>query len=205
MKSGKVWISGFLALCGLMAVVLVAFAVQADLDLHFVRKIPSPVEAMRLDRNISSVTRWPQWLSNVSSVRLLNGDKLQSGATVELTLIPRRGRSLQTYLILKVLEYQPGKVLRLQLMDDSTGRLTQLFSDMEWALRFVPKEEPKGATQTMIEGMAVAHTQNWKARLFGRLAEGIVMYQVFLPDMIKLAYMQQPFAMDTSQVEKPLY
>jgi hypothetical protein len=62
---------------------------------------------------------------------------------------------------------------------------------VEWQIDFEAKEG--GA---MIHAQEMAHTRYWKSRFFGRIAERILMNQVFYPDIIKLSQLDHPFAID---------
>jgi hypothetical protein len=205
----------FLALFALFAPILgfSLLAVGPDFDIHFSRTVPSTLDADRIDRNISSTSRWTQWFYSLSEVSVKNTDSslpptnFKEGSIVELKMNPRKGQHKKFQLKALVTEYTPGKKLSLRLLEDSSNRLTQIFDRLEWKIEILPpapgaKMSKKMGSQpqaSIIQGTAIAHTQHWRARLFGRLAEKILMNQVFLPNLVKLAELKQPFSVPVSQ------
>ena len=190
-----------------LGALIVGFALGArtpDLDLHFVRNIPTPLTPERLGKNISSVARWPQWFFSLSKVTLVDSPRwklastqkgdptlIEKGSILSLEMNSHRYLSQPFVLTAEVTEFQPLHILRLKIVEDSSGRLTRLFDHLEWQLDF--EAQPGGA---IIHAQVVAHTRYWKSRLFGRLAERILMNQVFYPDIIKLSGLKQPFSVD---------
>ncbi len=80
--------------------------------------------------------------------------------------------------------------------------LIRLFDHLEWRLDFFPS--PQGKEGGVIHASAIAHTRHWRSRFFGRIAEKIVMNQIFYPDLVKLAELKQPFSdLEESGVRSP--
>ncbi len=172
-----------------------------DFDLVLDRRIPSKLSAEHLDRNLSSPSRWTQWFHSLSQV--IGPNTVEKGAQFTLKIDPKKGKRKQFDLQARVIDFIPGRLLRLEITQDSSGRLTHLFDHLEWKIEIEPVESNRPLRvrsgpppQSMIRGLGVAHTHHWRARLFGRLAEKIVMNQVFYPNLIQLADLQQPFAID---------
>ncbi|MEO5969787.1 MAG: hypothetical protein ABIQ95_07640 [Bdellovibrionia bacterium] len=210
----KKFFSGFYgrlsaAILGTLILGMAIGARSPDLDLYFARNIPTSLTPERLEKNISSVTRWPQWFFSLAKVTTLDSPTLrlaskqpgeathldssliEKGSILKLEINSHRFLAKPFELIAEVMEYQPSHTLHLNIINDSSGRLTRLFDRLEWRLDFEAKEG--GA---MIHAQEMAHTRHWKARFFGRIAERILMNQTFYPDIIKLSGLQHPFAID---------
>ncbi len=194
-----------MTILGLLILGLAVGTGAPDLDLYFVRDIPSQLSPERLEKNISSVARWPQWFFSLAKVTIVNSPSLklattrlddqsliEKGSILKLEIDSHRFLSKPFELTAEVLEYKPLQTLRLNILDDSSGRLTRLFDRIEWKLDF----EAKPGGGTLIHARESAHTRHWKARLFGRISERILMNQVFYPDVIKLSELKHPFAID---------
>ena len=192
------WASLFGVLLGISALFLVYVAKGPDSELHISRVILSRLDPDRLDRNISSVSRWPQWFASLGQAKLLNSETLKPGARVELNIVPKRAMAKPYQVEVEVLEYKPGSNLRLRILKDSSNRLTDLFENLEWNIALHP--DPKGSR---IEGSSLARTNSWKSRVFGLIAQKILMHQAFLPDLVKLADLRQPFSIHSVQFTKP--
>lgn len=181
---------------GLMPLGLfISFATSPDFDLHFKREVPSRLSGARLDRNIASLGRWRQWFYHLDQVeninpRLgMNADEFEKNSLLRLKIDPKKGERKKFELIMKVADYEPGKNLRLELVEDSSGRLTRIFQQVRWAIHFEPSKEG-----TLIQAESQARTQHWKGRLFGKLSERIVMNQTFYPNLLKLSDLRQPYS-----------
>jgi hypothetical protein len=153
----------------------------------------------RLDRNISSVTRWPQWFFSLAEVQILNPQTppqktIEKGSLLSLAIDPKKGLKKKFNITVEVLHYSPGKDLHLKILKDSSGRLTRLFDSLEWIIHFQPKD-----SGSLIQGTVTAHTCHWKSRLFGKIAEKIILHQVFYPNIVKLAELKQPFSVDSPE------
>jgi hypothetical protein len=212
----KIFFSGFYgrlsgAILGVFVLGMAIGARMPDLDLSFARNIPTTLTPERLEKNVSSVARWPQWFFSLAKATILDSPSLrlaskqlggatplaydpsliEKGSILKLEIDSHRFLTKPFELIAEVTEYQPSNTLRLNILSDSSGRLTRLFDHIEWQLDFETKEG--GA---MIHAQERAHTQHWKARFFGRIAERILMNQAFYPDVIKLSGLQHPFSVD---------
>jgi len=215
-----------LAVSGVLVLGFVLGARTPNLDLHFVRNIPTTLTLERLGKNVSSVARWPQWFFSLARVTVLDSPSLrlasmhvqhgslrqtsqqislhrddptlrdpsliEKGSILSLEMNSHRYLSQPFVLTAEVTEFQPLHTLRLKILEDSSGRLTRLFDHLEWQLDF--EAQPGGGA--IIHAREVAHTRYWKSRFFGRLAERILMNQVFYPDIIKLSELKQPFSVD---------
>lgn len=206
------YFGGFLVLLLGTAVLLLAAAANGpDLTLQFSREIPSTLTPERLEYNISSVTRWPQWFYSLAKVRILSSKEklaenahpnsakftaesydISEGTRLSLLMDPGKALSKRFEITARVKKYIPGKVLSLEIENDSTNRLSHIFKNLVWTLEFIPN-----GTGTLIRGHASAETCHWRSRIFGRIAERVVMNQVFYPNLIKLAELRQPFSADS--------
>jgi hypothetical protein len=178
-------LSGFLGVTAL----LLFFSRGPDIDLHFYRVIPSAMEVTRIERNLGATSRWPQWFHSLQKVTPVSNQAIQPGSVFELQILPHRGGSKPFVLTMEVTDYIPAQKLSLKLIHDSSSKLTRLFDQLNWEIQILP--DPQGSR---IIGSAVAHTKTWRARLFGRISEKILMNQIFYPDLIRLAELRQPFS-----------
>jgi hypothetical protein len=181
-------------------VIFLAVSAQGpDRDLEFSRVVPTTLTADQLDRALVATINWPDWFFSTRLAEVLDGigrpypmtDQLiQTGSEIRLTIDPRKGRWKQYELRVKVIEYIPQSKLRLQLLSDSKGRLTRLFSSLEWEVDILPPTA--GHSGSLLRSSTRAHTQHWRARMFAAFAERILLNQATYPDVIKLAELRQP-------------
>ncbi len=184
---------------------------EPNLDLQFLREVPSSVEPSRLARNLESTHRWPQWFHSLESAQIktsqpesLNGkfenfSEIRKGSRVLLHFDPKKALKAPFDLTAEISEYIPGKKLSLKIIEDSTHRLTRILDQIEWSVEILPG--PKGS---LIRGTATAHTLHWRSRLFGRLSQRILMNQIYYPDLMKLAELTQPFVIESGpQIPSP--
>ncbi len=185
---------------GLLVLILGSFSLllfglsrSPDLNLSFSRQVSSHLEIDRLERNISSITRWPGWFFSLSNVELIESDSkiISQGSILKLKMDPKKGKKKRFELTVKVTAYIPHQKLHLTLLDDSSGRLVRLFDHLDWIVEIKPNS--KGS---LIQGKAIAHTRHWRSRFFGRISEKILMNQIFYPNLVKLAELKQPFSVD---------
>jgi hypothetical protein len=178
------------------------YAQSPDRELDFVREVPSSLSPTRLDRNISTVARWPQWFFALKKVHMGQSEtattaqgnplqKVQKGYILTLDIDSKKGLKKKYSLTAQVTQYIPGKRLDMKILDDTSGKLTRLFDHIEWSIELKPKD--KGS---LIRGEMHARTRHWRSRLFGQIAEKILMNQLFYPDLLKLAELKQPFSVE---------
>ncbi len=188
-KLRKPWRVISLVVLGLILGEGIYLARTPDETLVLDRKLRSRLTPERIDRNLSSTTRWSQWFSSLAQVQ--GPAEVKIGTVVTLKIDPKKGQRKRFELQAQVLDYVPARLLRLRITDDTSGRLTRLFDNLEWTIEIEPTA--KGSS---IRGIAQAHTRHWRSRLFGRLAEKILMNQVFYPNLIQLADREQPYTVD---------
>jgi hypothetical protein len=196
---------GFLVtLLGATVLLLSSYANGPDRELSLSRVIPSDLTTGHLDRQISSLTRWPQWFYSLKEAKADPSSPapslLKKGDVITLAMDPKKGPSKCFSLKAEVTEYRPAHSLSLKIIDDSSHRLTLLFDRLEWKIELEPK--PSGGS--WIRSTAIAHTHHWRSRLFGAIAEKILMHQVFYPNVLKLATLMQPFSVDSLEAP-PLF
>ena len=183
-------------------VLCVSLANGPDQSLSFKREVPSVLDPSRYERIIGAPNRWPQWFFSLGSVEILgegaNPQPMHVGSLLQLNMAPKKLTSKAFALKVKITEYSPGRVLKMQIVEDSSQRLTRLFDRLEWKIEILP--HPKGS---LILGTASAHTSHWRSRLFGRLSERILMNQTFYPDLLKLSELTQPFSTPDPQSHLP--
>jgi hypothetical protein len=193
-----------LVLLGASLLLMVSFAQGPDLQLQFVRQVPSDTSPAKLDRYVSSVTRWPQWFFSLALATIADHKPLEKGAIITFNIDPHKGAHRRFVMTAEVENYSPGHTLELKILTDSSGRLTKLFDLVNWKIDFIPKSvEKPGEDGSYIRGTVTAHTHHWRARLFGRMAEKILMNQIFYPDLIKLSELTQPFSLEQTPQSAP--
>ena len=187
--SKKSWRLVGLILFGVLVCEGVFLSRSPDVTLTLDRRLRSSLTPDRIDRNVASPSRWTQWFYSLAQV--VGPESLQKGALLTLKIDPKKGQKKKFELQAEVIDYIPSRLLHLKITDDSSGRITHLFDHLEWKLEIEPTE--KGS---ILRGSAMAHTHHWRARFFGRMAEKILMNQVFYPNLIQLADLKQPYAID---------
>lgn len=196
-QRSRFWGGFIVVLFGASVLLMAAAANGPDFVLHFEREIPSTLSPERLQYNIASTTRWPQWFYSLAKVRVLESAledpaMIREGARLSLLMDPGKAMSKRFEIIARVKKYVPGKLVTLEIENDSTSRLSRIFKNLEWTIEFTPKD-----SGTLIRGTASATTCHWRSRLFGRIAERVVMNQIYYPNLIKLAELRQPFSADS--------
>lgn len=184
----------FVLFLGASLLTFISFSQSPDQELHWSRTLPSRLSQDRLDRNLSSTTRWPEWFFSLAKVETIGGptlgkSEIQNGSILNLKIDPKKGKRKQFDLSVEVANYIPGRELTLRVLKDSSGRLNKLFDLLEWKIELLPREGG-----SYVRATAKAHTCHWRSRLFGRLAEKIVMNQIFYPNLLKFVELRQPFS-----------
>ena len=191
----RFWGGLLVVVLGSIALIITSFRMSPDQELHFTREIPSALSPERLNRNIESVSRWPEWFYSLDKATLTNPVAhspegiIQPGSLIQLHIDPHKGPFRKFDLTVQVTQYVPNQMMEIKIVQDSSGRLPNLFDSVFWKLEFLRTE--KGS---LIRGTAKAHTCHWKSRFFGKIAEKIMMNQIFYINVIKLAELRQPFS-----------
>jgi len=206
-----------LVILGLVAVVSIfsfwLLSREPNRTVTFVREVPTSVAPEKVGLALHWILSWPQWHHMTTDVKRLDGmgtplplslQSAQIGAIVEFTLDPREQKQRRFFIQAEVTEYVPNQHISLKLIKESSGKLQAMFQDMSWKIEILPGT-PHGApglgkqateAGTLVRGTLTATTQNWRARLFSRIAERILMHQVFYPNVTKLAELKEPQRFD---------
>ena len=182
--------------CVLTLVVLVLAYLSSgpDLDLALTREVPSELDAQTLGQAIEVVRNWPKWFYSLESAQVIDiagrpysgaDQKIQKGSVVKLSFDPQRGPWRKFEVLVNVREYVPNQKLEMQVVSDSNHKLSHLFDRLDWEVEILPS-----GGHTLVRGTARAHTALWRSRLFGRLFQKILMNQVYYPDIIHLALLE---------------
>lgn len=178
------------------AIIFYYLSLGPDYTITFSRDIPSTLNGATIDRSVQTLQNWPNWFYSLAQARLTNPAQIEmpnteqfirTGSWVRLSIDPKKGKWKKFDLVIEILEYVPGERVRMRVLEDSKARLTGLFDSLEWKVEW----KPQGAG-VLLHGEAVGHTAHWRSRLFGRIAQRILMNQVFYPDLFKLAELSQP-------------
>src|SRR4051812_11093224 len=97
---------------GLLVLFLGVLSQGPDTDLKFRREVPSESSPERLNRFMSSVTRWPQWFYSLDQAKVSNAEgssKIGKGSLIVLNIDPHKGERKRFQLKAEVTEYLPGQ------------------------------------------------------------------------------------------------
>ncbi len=182
------WGGLFVLAFGSITLYCAALAQGPDRELTFTREVVSQFSIDHFEPFIANLSQWPKWHYSLSEAKAMDSSrkelstqKLQAKMQVRLKLVPPNRPWKKFEVLLSVLEYDPGRFLHLALLEDSSGRLTTLFDRLEWKIKWIPE-----GSGTLIQGSLLAHTSHWRSRLFGALAQRILLNQLFYPDLIKM-------------------
>ncbi len=154
-----------------------------DFEARFERRVESPLPIQELQAELQNTSDWPQWHFNTIRSELIS----EGPRRVRLFLEPPKKEWKRFELELAVLPTPTG-TLTVRLEHESKGRLNRLFSAISWTIELLPQPEGQG---TLIRGTLRATTSGPKGRVFARLAERLVLNQLFYPDLEALANPQK--------------
>lgn len=191
LSQSRVAFRGGLLICvvGSLALLSSWLARGPDFDLEFNREVATQATTAQVDAALRDLREWPHWFHSLASARVLlasgadGGFEVTSGEDIALEIDPMKGERRKYTLHARVLEYVPAKKLSLRVTYDSKHQLTELFNRLDWTVELNPG---------FVQGSAHAHTSHWRSRFFGRVAEIVLMNQVFYPDLFKLAKTGEP-------------
>ena len=167
-----------------------------DFDIAMIRNIPSKLSVGYLDQVIGSLNTWPSWFHAGNTIDEVDfrglpypksTQKIETHGLLRLGMDTRTGMRDRFDITVLVLEYSPGKKIRMRVLSDSKKKLTALFDDIEWEIDLLPQ-----TTGSLILGTVRAHTRQWRARLFGKLVPNIILNQIFYPNLFVLAEINNP-------------
>ncbi len=167
-------------LLGVAVLYAASVANGPDFEIEFRREVTSGEPAAEISKAMTEVPEWPRWFHSLKEAR-------ESGSgEVLLKIEPPKKQWKRFDMKVRVLEKTPAR-LRIEVLEDSTGKLTRLFERLEWEVSATP-----GTGETRITGICRATTRHWRSRLFGRLSQRVLMHQVFYPNLIALSRITQP-------------
>jgi hypothetical protein len=196
MNSKKFWAALFVLILGSFMFYCSSIGNGDNFDVKFVREVPSQLSVDYLSQVLAQVQKWPLWFYSASRADEVNfrGDPyprkdqaLEVKGLIRMAFDPHKGESRKFELTYEVMEYIPKQRVRIRVISDSKGKLTHLFEDLEWTFELVPQ-----GSGTLIRGTETARTASWRARLFSRLVPSIFLNQVFYPDLMILAKINDP-------------
>ncbi len=201
----KLVLGGALALALIALVPSFLVAIGPDKELQFTRDVPSKASIEKLGAQVSDLSKWPEWFFSLKEVQTVSatGDvlpkeqqKLFEGARLKLSIEPKKKQWKRFQITALVEAYRPNDYLRLRILGDSKGKLSELFENLVWqinllpspALTDVPARAKDGTPNlTLIRGQVAARGISWRSKIFGTVTPRILMAQVFYPDLIRLA------------------
>ncbi|MFL5814022.1 MAG: hypothetical protein ACJ763_10635 [Bdellovibrionia bacterium] len=194
--SFKHWRRWLVALLGFITAFLIFCWWEArlpDESLSFVREASSQLPIKELSSKLETVTKWKDWFHNVREAQVVDSQNhplprveqmAHTGALLEIQIDPGKGSHRVFRLAGKITRFEPGKVLEIQILDDSSGKITKLFDQLSWKIELIPSADGKSV---QIVGTETAHTSHWRSRLFGRLAPRVLLNQLFYPNLLVLS------------------
>ncbi len=161
------------------------------------RVYTSALPPKRLTEALTAVaSNWPNWHFHTVQAQVVDGDDhplplnfqfIETGSRVVLTQEVKGRKSKRYGLLLRVVEYLPGKSLRLALERDTKGQISALVEDLEWKIDLAPE-----GAGTRITAQIWGTTRSARARALAFLAEGVLMNQLWLADIEALSKIEQP-------------
>jgi len=154
--------------------------------LTFHRDVHTPIGIEILGQALDHPSNWVFWHHFAKEV-IVSDPSLKAGTEIEFKIENPEKQWKRFQLWASVIDYQPGKLIHLRFLRDSTGRISKLFFPLEWQVELKPE-----GSGTLILGTLVARTANARARFFSGIAERVLLNQVFYPDLLKLAEFKPP-------------
>jgi hypothetical protein len=169
-----------------------------DFQVHFERQVVSQVPPQSLAKSVDHIINWADWHFNTRQVQATDAtgmvysakdQTLMRGSLLRFSMEPPKKEWKRFFIQALVTDYEPGRLFTVRLVEETKGRISQLFSNLQWTVEFLPSKD--GRT-TLIYGRASALTLSRRARFFSRIAPRVVMNQVFYPDLERLARIEFP-------------
>ncbi len=183
------------------AVLIYAATLMSQPELTFVleKQVSTELPPQVIDRSMQFLANWPQWFRNVAEAQSqdIRGiaypsveQVLEPGSIIMLTMKRPSGNSDAPPAQLKigVGKYLANFVLQLRLIEDSSGALTQQFDQVNWEIDF-----PDAKT---IHIKLEARPATFRAKLLCAIAKPLVLSNLMLPEIEKLAKFTQPQSLE---------
>jgi len=187
------WLVGTL---GFITALLFFFWWEARLPnqtLTFTREASTALSLSQLAPKFEDVSQWKTWFYTVKDVQVVDSQnhplpkeqqKAHDGALLEIQIDPGKGSRHRFQLAARIRHFEPGRLLEIEVLDDSAGKITRLFDQLSWRIELV---QDSSSPKLQILGTETAHTAHWRSRLFGRVAPRVIMNQLFYPNLLILA------------------
>jgi hypothetical protein len=118
------------------------------------------------------------------------------GEMIRLTIDPKKGPSRKFTIMARILEFTSGQKLKLEILGDSHERLNKLFDHITWTIEISPWTDGPlrngKLPKSKVTAISEVHTCHWRSRLFGRIAEKILLNQTFYPNVLALSGLELP-------------
>jgi hypothetical protein len=166
--------------------------------LSFSREVTSKADVASLSPRLDHVTEWKNWFFTAQDIEVVDSQNhplpkaeqvVREGALLNIQVDPGKGSRRRFQIAAKVTHYIPGKLVEIQVLDDSSGKIFHLFDQLSWKIEVSPQASGSG---TQIIGTETAHTTHWRSRLFGRIASRVMLNQLFYPNLMVLADPKTP-------------
>lgn len=157
-------------------------SLTASREISMVREYLSPRSIDDLERSIENFQQWPHWHVWTRSVES-STPAPQADSMVRFKIEPPDKPWKRFELQARITRFVPRKILELQLLSDSTGKITRMLSDILWRIEL----EPASPGQTLIRATVSARTQGVRSGLLAVLVPRILLNQVLYADLDELA------------------
>jgi hypothetical protein len=215
-KTTTQWKRFWFAFAGLVLILGVTLTIlsrEPNRPVKFVREVPTSLSPEKVGLALHWILSWPQWHHMTTEARRLDGSmrpyplatqSAQTGALVEFVVEPREQKQRRFIIQAEIEDYVPNQKLSLRLLSESSGKLQAQFQNLRWTIEIV-SGTPHGApglgkqpteNGTLIRGTLTAETRSWRSRLFSRVAERILLNQIFYPNLTALAELKEPQRFD---------
>jgi hypothetical protein len=190
-------------LLGSLTMYVGSIAQGPDFEVKFVREVYSDVDPDTLTIAMESTANWPRWFHSLKQAQALDpatGEPsgrgtVAVGTPVRLFIEPAKREWKRFVVDARVTELVPQKSIQLKVLHDSTGKLDDMFEQLEWKVELDPvaPQAREKNRKMIVRGICTAKTRNWRARVFGKLTPRILMYQVYYVNLIAFSKIRLPY------------
>lgn len=183
----------FVAVLGAGLIYVASMMQDPDLVFSTSREVRTELSSETIDQSIRVLSNWPLWNRGVAEAQSMDlrgmaypavEQVLEPGSIVELTMKSMVESGKPIRLRLAIDRYAAGFLMRARLTGDSSTKISDQFDQLEWDIEF---PEP-----TKIRLTVRARPASFRAKILCILAKPLVLVNLMIPDIQKLAELKQP-------------